>query len=1166
MIIFQICKITFKNSLTNLVIFMLPLGLCSFVLAAPQQIHLPKESQPFLASYCFECHDSETREGGVDLEALALKITTVEQAEKWQKVLNVLNSGEMPPEDYEQPDNVEKADFLDNLAQTMVAARKALSDSGGNITMRRLNRREYLNTIEHLLGIKVDVSSLPADGGSGSFDTVGASQFISSDQIVQYLKLGQIAIDEAFERRAAADQVTKTFRLEPEDTVNVRSRKIMAKQEKTQKRYLLWKAEIDKIAFLSENEEALAQIREKFKIDDLRNNLRLYQNTELLKGAPDATKFGFVDGNDASFSFRVYDRSYAYMKHYLELPNSDQGTYLKTTWGIQRIDLTPDPKDVPPGTYKLRIRSGTVKGSDSSRHFIEVGHPHRINGQPAGFSGKPLASYQVTGTEDHPEIIETTLVIGSNTPRELGIRERQPEDSKRFLRNEFSKDKQKNGYGTPPAIWVDWIELTGPISETAVTESRIVRVEPEKTINPANEKEIAQTEERQNRFGLWKKGVDEAAKTAENQAIIAEIRKTERLIDHPNRFYTYADRLKGTPDPRDFGFTDAKKAAASDPSRSRSLALHKHYAALPHRDRGTYLKLAHGTGRIIVPPKKKELPPGSYTLRVRVGAVEGTPTERRFIQVGHPQRQIESRNWGLEGRAISTHQVRGTIDNPETIEIPLEVTANTIREFAIQEKQPNNGNLKALWDAHNNLKNENGYGHPPAIWIDWVELEGPLHKSTGDSRRIDWWVTNAIDPDESSRARKILQQFAFKAFRGVAAEVEFIDRLTDIFAARLESGESFETAIRLPLSIILASPSFLYLNEPSSANESRQLSDRELAVRMAYFLWSGPPDAELLKLADQNTLHLPETLRLQVDRMIADPRSDEFVSGFVHQWLDMERLDFFQFDVNLHRDFDESTRAATREEVYQSFAHLLRDSTEGRIGKLLKSDYVFVNGLLATYYGIEGVSGDRFQKIKLPADSPRGGLLGMAAIHAMGSDGIESSPVERGAWVLRHLLNDPPPPAPPNVPQISRLNDQVLTTRERLLAHQEEAQCASCHRKIDPIGFGLENFNAAGKWRTTNQAGGKGRKGKTWTIDASGALYKGPAFDNYQELRDLLVKREEDFSRGFTEQMIEYALGRPFSFTDEGLANEILVASKNKQFAISEFIHALVQSKQFQSK
>ncbi|HIE99317.1 MAG TPA: DUF1588 domain-containing protein, partial [Fuerstia sp.] len=191
---------------------------------------------------------------------------------------------------------------------------------------------------------------------------------------------------------------------------------------------------------------------------------------------------------------------------------------------------------------------------------------------------------------------------------------------------------------------------------------------------------------------------------------------------------------------------------------------------------------------------------------------------------------------------------------------------------------------------------------------------------------------------------------------------------------------------------------------------------------------------------------------------------------------------------------------------------------------------------------------------------------GMAAIHAMGSDGIASSPVERGAWVLRHLLNDPPPPAPPNVPQISRLNDQVLTTRERLLAHQEEAQCASCHRKIDPIGFGLENFNAAGKWRTTDHAGGKGKKGKTWTIDASGAFHKGPAFGDYQELRDLIVEREEDFARGLTEHLIEYALGRAFGFTDEDLANEIISSAGSKEFAVSEFVHYLVQSKSFRTK
>lgn len=1432
------------------------LGLCGFAQAAPPQARLPEKHRAFFKAHCLDCHDSETREGKVDLEALSFCITTIEQAELWQKVLNALNSGEMPPEDSEQPGNTEKADFLDDLARTMVTARQALSDSGGKITMRRLNRREYRNTIEQLTGVKVDVGSLPTDGGSGTFDTVGASQFISSDQFEQYLKLGRQAIDEAFERQAAQKQPSRVFRVEPEETVNVQSRKNMKTMEETYKRYLLWKAEVDKAAALPENSDVLAQIREKYNLDDLTDSVRLYQNANLLKGGPDAKKFGFRDANAASFSYQGgYGRTYAYMKHYLELPRSDRGTYLKLAWAIQRIDVTPKPENVPPGTYKLRIRAGVVKGSDPSRHFIEVGHPQRVNQVPAGFASKPLASLQVTGTEDSPEIVETTLVIGSKTPREFGIQERRPEGNQKALSREFYAYKRENGYGTPPAIWVDWIELEGPITEAAVTESRIVRVEPEKTINPDNEKEIAQIEDAYKRFTQWQVGVDKAAATPENKAKIAELSKKEPAITHPIHFYRYAHLLNGAPDAGDFGFRDSGKAAAANPKWDRAqLAYHKHYAALPHRDRGAYLKLAYGTGWVVVAPK--ELSPGNYVMRVHVGAVKNTPAARRFIQVGHPQRLIP-RNRGLAGRAISTHQVAGSIENPETIEIPLTVGSDTPKEFAIQEKQPNTGNLKELWGAHNEWKKKNGYGHPPAIWIDWVELEGPLPraklatsktyrvepettinpknekaikamdetykrfnqwrkgvdavvktpenqaiiaeiartepdilhplrfyryahrlKGTPDARDFgfpeahaptkanpDWPSTYAYlkhyaslphrdtgaylkpthgtgrvivspenlplgnytlrvrvgavkgsDPSRhfidvghpqrtytaleydyglegraisthqvsgtieepqiievplevrsdtirefavqekqpnngkmkalvgafsaakkkngygippaiwvdwvelegphsapkshtrsplqlvlakhagnpkrergttsdkrkspslanasgyQERARAILTDFANAAFRRVKPEAEFIDQLVAIYETRRKSGDSFDEAIRTPLSVILASPGFLYLFEPGDEAERRQLNDRELAVRLSYFLWSGPPDAELLQLAEQNKLHLPEVLRQQVDRLIADPRSDDFVAGFVHQWLDMERLDFFQFDVNLHRDFDESTRAATREEVYQSFAHLLRASKDGRLGKLLKSDYVFVNGLLATYYGIEGVTGDEFRKIKLPADSPRGGLLGMAAIHAMGSDGVVSSPVERGAWVLRHLLNDPPPPAPPNVPQISRLEGQILTTRERLLAHQEEAQCASCHRKIDPIGFGLENFNAAGKWRTEDSyqaRDGRGRgvgKRKTWAIDASGAFHKGPGFNDYHELRDLIADREEDFAHGFTEHLIEYALGRPFGFTDEDLANEIVSSARSKEFAVSEFIHSLVQTRAFRTK
>ena len=1412
----------------------LALWLCAFSHAAPPEALLPESHRSLFETYCYECHDSVIEEGEVNLETISFNIgENIESAELWQKILNSLNSGEMPPEEEPQIPNAEKTVFLDDLSNQLVFARKLLSDSGGKITMRRLNRREYANTIEHLTGASVDVSNLPADGGAGTFDTVGASLFISSDQFEQYLKIGRAAIDESFARQAARQQGLKVIRVEPENTVNPQSHDKMRALEDTRVRFLAWKAGVDKAIAAPENREIVAKIfNEDPRLDPkdfAAAGYRFYIYAQQLKGAPNPTDFGFTDDNKAVFSYNGgYERTYHLIKRYSELPHSDRGTYLKVAWGIQRLDISPDPKDLPPGTYKLRVRAGTVEGSDPSRHFFELGHPQRVNGVPYGFAGRPISGHQITGTIDNPEIIETQIKIGAHTPREFGIQEKQPTNTKarrnlhnahkkengygappaiwvdwielegplesaavtapkvtrfepetainpaneellknwdetreRFLRwkvgvdkavsapenremmaeirkknlrlyysanllegtpdptkfgfrdaqdagnadriynmlyayyrhyadlphrdqgtylklthptgagitridvnppgemppgtyvmriragavegtpasrrfveighrpqdhnrmkgleglpisshqvtgtlqhpeiletylNVTAKDsakarrgfaiqerhptdrkqyfldnfytlKESNGYGFEPAIWIDWIELEGPLESAAMAESKVTRVEPETTINPANEQEIVQIEDAYTRFIQWQKGVDAAAKTPANQAKIAEIGKTEPKINHPIHFYRLANLLEGAPDPAEFGFRDSGKAASANPKWDRAqLAYHKRVAGLPHRDRGAYLKLAHGTGRVVVSPK--DLPPGNYVMRVRVGAVDGAPPSRRFIQVGHPQRQVP-RERGLDGQPISSHQVAGTIENPETIEIPLSVGSDTPKEFAIQEKQPNNGDLKALWGEHNIAKRKNGYGIDPAIWIDWVELEGPLgsspQKAESGTGLADVLAAHSQGGSELQSARGILADFAVHALRGAQPDPKFIDQLLSIHQTRREAGEPFDVAIRTPLSVILASPGFLYLNEPGSETERRTLSDRELAVRLAYFLWSAPPDQELLALAQQNQLREPKILREQVDRLIADPRSDEFVSGFVHQWLDMERLDFFQFDTKLHREFDESARSAARQEVYHSFAHLLRSKEEGQLGKLLNTDYVYVNGLLATYYGIDGVTGDQFRKVDLPDGSPRGGLLGMAAIHAMGSDGVNSSPVERGAWVLRHLLNNPPPPAPPNVPQISRLDDQILTTRERLSAHMEEAQCANCHRKIDPIGFGLENFNAAGKWRATDHDGA-GKKKKTWKIDASGAFYNGPAFGDYYEMRELIAEREGDFARGFVEHLIEYALGRPFGFTDEDLADEVLHSAKNKHNVLNAFIHAIAQSEEFRSK
>ncbi len=1356
---------------------------------------VPEKHLDLMFSYCMDCHDADTQKGKVNLEDLPLEVNTLQHAELWQKVLDVLNSGEMPPENKKQPESVAKADFLEDLAKTMVLARKKLSDSGGQITMRRLNRREYQNTMKSLTGVSLNVDSLPADGGSGTFDTVGASQFISSDQFEQYLELGRTAVDEAFERLQVSPKDNIVFRVEPEKTINEREKKSLIRFEESAKRFYAWKAEVDNAAAAPENREYMENFRKEYPTFELnaQRSHKFYFSAGQLIGAPDAKKFGFKDDFDATFTYQSgYDRLHAYITHYHSLPKADQGTYLKLGWGIQRVDVLPPKHNIVPGTYRIRIRAGAVEDSPLSRRFIDIGHPQRVNQVPEGFAGLPISTHQVTGTVESPEIIETYVEVGKDTPREFAVREKQ-HSSEEEARREFFVHKRENGYGYPPAVWVDWIELDGPIQENQAPKLEVTRVEPEKTINPANEKIIKNLEARQELFKQWKKGVDEAAKSPHNQAIIAEIRKKNRLIDHPNRFYTFAEHFKGVPDPRDYGFIDCQKAAAADPSRSKNLALLKHYVSLPHRDTGTYLKLTHGTGRVIVAPKK--MPVGNYIFRVRLGTVKGTPVARKFIEIGHPQRDIESRDWGFKGKPISVHQVTGTIEAPQIMEIPIEVRSDTAREFAVQEKQPNNANLKTLWDEHNKFKAENGYGHPPAIWIDWVEIEGPILKnpkmwklrrevekyatakvkrkyesyykagynaaiafqkdgiprpevgvkdldeakfrirryemeaasqlrylndpltksgsllgvfdrngnlnseefieismdplgtkkkskplplgnyrvrvrmgsvegtspnrhfavlgsvSNGGSRNVDgdsfslletfqvsgtthdpqvfettveltlngsrkfslreksnlmadtlrgkrqiykggmapppalWvdWVewegplqekveddglvsilqnylSGTVDTEEE-RARSIFQRFCVEAFRQVEPDPTFIDQLVGLYKRRIKAGDSFDVAIRTPLSVILASPGFLYLDEPNTKDSKRSLIDRELAVRLAYFLWSAPPDARLYDLAEKGLLSKSWVLRKQVDRMIADPRANEFVSGFVHQWLHMERLDFFQFDTKLHREFDESVRASARQEVYESFALLLRDQKGGRLGKLLKSDYVMINGLLGTYYGIEGVTGDHFRKVSLPADSPRGGLLGTAAVLAMGSDGIESSPVERGAWVLRYLLNDPPPPAPPNVPQLSRLADKPLTARERVLAHQEEPQCASCHRKIDPIGFGLENFTAAGKWRTEDKHGKK-----TYDIDPSGKFHKGPAFADYFEMRDLIAQREDDFARGFTEHLIGYGLGRPFGFTDEDLANEILSAAKKQDHSVVAFVHSLVQSEAFSTK
>ena len=859
----------------------LPLWIAVFSLIATTAIRadeavVPETYRHFFKTYCTECHGADKQKGKLRLDHISLTLDTVESAERWQKILNEVNSGEMPPEDSKQPEKGAKTEFLDSVANTLVVARKTLSDQHGNITMRRLNQREYKNTIRELLGVEIDARDLPKDGGSGAFDTVGSALFMSSDQFEQYLTLGRRALEDSFARALAFSAQSK----EPKPPT----------------------------------------IKE-------RREVELHATAKV---------GGTYNG--------YYKEGYTVAKAYLDSDRSKPAT----AFG----------KDIPDEV--------------AAKFRVMVFHEHAPSF--AHYLNDPLT--------------------------------------------------QKGAY---------------------------------LTIHSVN---------------------------------------TEEFITLP-----------------------------------------------PDQPSG-WLKTKH---------EVEKAEPGQYRLRFRIGAVNGTPQERHFVDIG-------SRTSGTEEFTLmNTLQISGTTDAPQIVEVPVKITGTGPRTFVLREKR----DVKLDEELYNAARKATGIGPAPALWIDWVEWEGPLAEAP-PAAISELFAAHTPGVPETQIAQTLLEQFAVRAFRDLKPEPAYMAKLLELFEARRKAGDSFYDALKEPLSVALASPGFLYLAEPNSSPDRRHLTQREVATRLAYLIWSAPPDAELLALSRQGDLLKPEILSQQLDRLIDDPRSSAFVHGFVQQWLGLDRLDFFQFDTKVHRTFDDSTKAAARLEVIETFGSLLKKRQS--LALLLKSDFVVINGLLANYYGIPNVDGDAFRAVKLDPGSPRGGLLGMAAIQAMGSNGKDSSPVERGAWVLRKLLHAPPPPAPPNVPQLSRLEGKLLTTRERLMAHQEQPQCASCHRKIDPIGFGLENFDAVGKWRTEDGYEKKGVGQKKWPIEPAGALHNGPAFKDFFELRDLIAAKPERIARGFTENLIEYGLGRPFGFSDEDLAVRILEQTEKQNFEVRAFLHALVSSAGFQMK
>lgn len=408
---------------------------------------------------------------------------------------------------------------------------------------------------------------------------------------------------------------------------------------------------------------------------------------------------------------------------------------------------------------------------------------------------------------------------------------------------------------------------------------------------------------------------------------------------------------------------------------------------------------------------------------------------------------------------------------------------------------------------------------------------------------------------ERSVSRRIIEHFAMRGFRRPVEPVE-LDHLLKIYDRARQRGRSFEEATKAALSVILISPSFLFRVETDQeTNQPYRINDYELASRMSYFLWSSMPDEELFSLAREKRLHAPEVLEEQVNRMIRDPKSSVFTESFASQWLRVRELKTAaQPDPNRFPNYTPALREAMYGEVVQFFDSVVRGDES--LLRVLAADYTFLNSELAALYGIEGVQGEGLRRVSL-TDKKRGGILGMAAVLTLTSYPQRTSPVLRGKWVLEEILGTPPPPPPPLVKSLPPDDSPVdgLTLRQRLEKHREQPECATCHVRMDPLGFGLENFDPIGRWRT--------RIGEQ-PVDASGILPGGERFEGPAELKKVLLNRKEEFIRNVTQKMLAYGLGRGLEYYDSPTVKKIGQVLAENNYRCSVLIAEIVKSFPFQ--
>ncbi len=512
---------------------------------------------------------------------------------------------------------------------------------------------------------------------------------------------------------------------------------------------------------------------------------------------------------------------------------------------------------------------------------------------------------------------------------------------------------------------------------------------------------------------------------------------------------------------------------------------------------------------------------GDYIIRARLGATQaGAGTVRAMLRI--------------EGKDVKEFAVKAATNDPAVYETTVRVKAGTQRVT---------------------LANLNS-GRAPMLYVQSVEVEGPFYTPPPNYPAVhNRLMAHTAGLETREAAREILTRFTTKAFRRPLRPGE-VEKFLAMFDASQKRGEQFELGVRAALYRVLMSPDFLFRVEMDpagvTAGASYQVSEYELASRLSYFLWNTMPDDELFALAAKGQLrpHLVE----QVQRMIKDPKSGSFLQNFCEQWLTLRKLDLISPDPVMFPAFNKSLQQSMQRESNLFFEAVAREDRS--VLQLLNADFTFVNEPLAKLYGIEGVKGENFIRVKAPPH--RGGVLTMAGVLALNSNATRTSPVKRGKFVLEEILNTPPPAPPANVPPLEEGKQLTGTLRQIMEQHRDNPLCASCHQKMDPMGFAFENFDAIGAWREKDGSG--------FIIDASGEMPDGQTFEGAPGLKTFLDAKKDLFLKCLSDKMLTYAIGRGLEYYDKRSVEQIAAALAKNDYRFSALVLEIVKSDPFQMR